>query len=50
MGRKVKNEYYLDTVLDELIKNNYKVAPFEVEKYFCWGTPKDLNTYKKHYE
>ena len=50
MGKKVKNEYYLDTVLDELIKNNYKVAPFEVEKYFCWGTPKDLSTYKKLYE
>ena len=47
MGKKVNNEYYLDTVLDQIIKSNYKVSTFELKKYFCWGTPKDLNEYIK---
>ena len=47
MGKKVNNEYYLDTVLDQIIKSNYRVSTFELKKYFCWGTPRDLNEYIK---
>jgi len=44
-NRRINNEYYLDIVLDECIVNGYKVKPFEVNKYTCWGTPKDLEKY-----
>jgi len=44
-NRRINNEFYLDVVMDELIQNKYKTIPFEVEKYICWGTPLDLETY-----
>ena len=44
-GLKVNNEYYLDNVLFECIKNGVRVAPFKVDQYNCWGTPSDLLEY-----
>ena len=40
IDRRVNNEFYLDTVLDEYICSGYEVVPFEVNEYTCWGTPK----------
>ena len=47
---KINNEYYLDTVLNECIKNGLNVSPFEIDQYDCWGTPSDLLEYfeQKH--
>ena len=44
-NRRINNEFYLDVVLDECVLNRYNVIPFEVNDYFCWGTPKDLEDY-----
>ena len=33
----------------KLIKQNYKVLPFQVDQYICLGTPRDLNVYKFWY-
>tara|TARA_B100001250_G_scaffold374783_1_gene361844 strand:- start:3880 stop:5526 length:1647 start_codon:yes stop_codon:yes gene_type:complete len=41
----VNNEYYVDSMMGELIKLGYKIKIFEVEHYISWGTPEDYNTY-----
>ena len=45
-NRKINNEFYLDILLDECVKNHLKVGVFEVDDYYCWGTPADLEKYK----
>ncbi len=42
---KINNEYYVGNSINELIKENYNVIPFEVEQYICLGTPEDLMVY-----
>jgi hypothetical protein len=42
----INNEYYVGNSINELIKKNYNVLPFQVEQYICLGTPRDLNVYK----
>jgi len=44
-NRRINNEFYLDLVIDEAILNGSTVKIFEINKYICWGTPKDLNDY-----
>lgn len=46
-NRRIKNEFYLDVVIDECILNGYSVKPFEIKEYICWGTPSDLEKYKE---
>jgi len=41
----VNNEYYVGNSINELIKKNYVVLPFQVDQYICLGTPRDLNVY-----
>ena len=45
----VNNEYYVGNSINELIKQNYKILPFQVNQYICLGTPRDLNVYKFWY-
>ena len=45
--RRINNEFYMDVALDECIKLGCVVLPLEVQKYICWGTPKDLIEYQK---
>jgi NDP-sugar pyrophosphorylase family protein len=42
---KTNNEYYVDDVLNQNIKDGLTVKIFEVENYICWGTPNDYKTY-----
>lgn len=42
----VNGEYYVATAINELIKEKKKVLPFEIDKYICWGTPLDLQTFE----
>lgn len=44
-GITTNNEYYVDNVLNENIKNGQSVKLFDVEHYLCWGTPGDYETY-----
>lgn len=42
---KVKGEYYVDSLMGELIELGLNVKVFEVEDYICWGTPDDYETF-----
>lgn len=42
---KINNEYYVGNSINELIKENYKVIPFEVEQYIALGSIQDLKVY-----
>jgi NDP-sugar pyrophosphorylase family protein len=42
---KVNGEYYVDSLMGELIKLGLNVKVFEVEDYICWGTPDDYETF-----
>ena len=42
---RTNNEFYVDDVLNQNIKNGLKVKVFEVKNYICWGTPNDYKTY-----
>lgn len=39
------NEFYVDDVLNQNIKDGLKVKVFQVKNYICWGTPDDYETY-----
>ena len=41
----VNNEYYIDSLMGELIKMGLRVKVFEVNNYICWGTPDDYKTF-----
>lgn len=42
---RINNEFYIDVAMNMAIENGVNVKIFEVAKYICWGTPKDLRTY-----
>jgi NDP-sugar pyrophosphorylase family protein len=42
---KVNGEYYVDTLMGELIDLGLNVKIFEVDDYICWGTPNDYETF-----
>jgi NDP-sugar pyrophosphorylase family protein len=42
---RTNGEYYVDDLLNPLIKRGYKVKVFPVDAYICWGTPADYKTY-----
>ena len=44
-NRRVNNEFYVDSCVNELIAVGLGVKVFEVD-YICWGTPDELHTYE----
>lgn len=42
---RVNNEFYVDSLINELVDLNLKVKAFQVEDYICWGTPNDYETF-----
>jgi bifunctional N-acetylglucosamine-1-phosphate-uridyltransferase/glucosamine-1-phosphate-acetyltransferase GlmU-like protein len=42
---RTNNEFYVDDVLNQNIKNGLNIKVFEVKNYICWGTPDDYKTY-----
>jgi len=46
-GLRVNEEFYLDVVPNLLVADGERVEVFEVEKYIGWGTPADLDDYRK---
>ena len=42
---RVNGEFYVDSLMNILIKLKYKIKVFEVENYICWGTPDDFETF-----
>jgi len=43
---RTNNEFYIDNLLNEMLKDNLRIKVFEVEKYVCWGTPQDLRIFE----
>ena len=41
----INNEYYVDSLMGELIQLGLSVKVFEVNDYICWGTPDDYETF-----
>ena len=46
----INNEYYLDMVFKLAFENKNKIKNVKVKKYFSWGTPKELHSWKKKFE
>jgi NDP-sugar pyrophosphorylase family protein len=42
---RTNNEFYVDDVLNQCVKQGLNVKVFESENYICWGTPNDFLTY-----
>ena len=42
---RVNGEFYVDSLMGELIELGLNVKVFEVEDYICWGTPNDYETF-----
>ncbi len=42
---RINNEFYVDSLMDVLIKQGKKVVVFPVDSYVCWGTPNDYETF-----
>lgn len=42
---KINGEYYVDNLIEPLLKKGYKIKIFNVDYYLCWGTPNDYKTY-----
>jgi NDP-sugar pyrophosphorylase family protein len=42
---KINDEYYVDSLMGELINLGLNVKVFEVDNYLCWGTPNDYETF-----
>ena len=47
---KTNGEYYVDNLIEPLIKMGYKCKIFNVTNYLCWGTPNDYKTYNYWHE
>jgi len=45
---KVNDEYYLDMAVSEALKKNIKISIVEVDKYYSWGTPSEMEKFKKN--
>jgi NDP-sugar pyrophosphorylase family protein len=43
---RTNNEFYVDDLLNPLIEKGFKVKMFHVDRYICWGTPNDYETYQ----
>ena len=48
---RINNEFYVDQVIKYIIDSGLSAKVFVVDKYFCWGTPKDYEDYQNtvHY-
>ena len=44
-NRRINNEFYVDECINDAIALGYKAKVFEADKYICWGTPDDYETY-----
>jgi dTDP-glucose pyrophosphorylase len=43
---RINNEFYVDQTMKHMIDIGLKVKIFEIDKYICWGTPKDYENYE----
>lgn len=46
-GNTIKGEFYVSMVYNQMIRDGLRVSIFEIEKMLQWGTPYDLEIYKR---
>jgi capsule biosynthesis phosphatase len=46
---KQKNEYYISSLYDEMIKDKLKINSVEIEKFNCLGTPNQLKSFSSNF-
>lgn len=44
-NRRINHEFYVDECINDAIALGYRVSVFEIDKYICWGTPNDYETF-----
>lgn len=44
-NKRINGEFYVDEVINYALKIGLSAKTFNVDKYFCWGTPKDYENY-----
>ena len=42
---RINGEFYVDSLMQVMIDMGFKVKVLDVEKYICWGTPDDYETF-----
>ena len=47
---RIKGEFYVDEAIKHVIDLGYHAKVFEIDRYVCWGTPKDYEEYQLTYE
>lgn len=45
-NNRVNNEYYVDSLMGELVELGYTVKVFQVDHYIGWGTPADYESFR----
>ena len=45
-NRRIKGEFYVDSMIDELVMMGYRVKLFPVDHFISWGTPNELKSYE----
>lgn len=45
-NKRINGEFYVDEVINFILELGLTVKSFDVDKYFCWGTPKDYEDYQ----
>jgi NDP-sugar pyrophosphorylase family protein len=43
---RINGEFYIDSMINDLIALGLRCHLFEVDSYLCWGTPNDLRTFE----
>jgi NDP-sugar pyrophosphorylase family protein len=43
---RINGEFYIDSLVNDAIALGLECRLFEVESYFCWGSPSDLRTFE----
>jgi len=44
-NRRINHEFYVDECINDAIALGYRISVFEIDKYICWGTPNDFETF-----
>ena len=42
---RVNSEFYVDSLIEEIVNQGFKVKVFSIDHYICWGTPNDYETF-----
>ncbi len=43
---RINNEFYVDQAIKYCILSGFDVRVFEIDRYICWGTPRDYEDYQ----